>query len=196
MSLQLRRAFDRAKSENRNALVSFITAGYPTIESTVPILKGFQDGGVDVIELGIPFSDPIADGPTIQVANTKALENGVTCDTVLELVQKARAEGVTLPILLMGYYNPILNYGEEKFVKKCNELGVNGFIIVDLPPEDAVQFKTLCSKNALSLIPLIAPSTTDQRLKLFGDLLMLSYMLFPEWVLQVLTTVRVQTVMT
>lgn len=170
MSLQLRRAFDRAKNENRNALVSFITAGYPNIESTVPILKGFQDGGVDVIELGMPFSDPIADGPTIQVANTKALENGVTCDTVLELVQKAREEGVTLPILLMGYYNPILNYGEEKFVKKCAELGVNGFIVVDLPPEDAVQFKTLCSKNALSLIPLIAPSTTDQRLKLFGDL--------------------------
>ncbi|KAL6926900.1 tryptophan synthetase [Hanseniaspora valbyensis] len=170
MSLQLRSAFERATAEKRNALVSFITAGYPTIDSTIPILKGFQDGGVDVIELGLPFSDPIADGPTIQVANTKSLENGVTCETVLSLVTKARAEGITLPIVLMGYYNPILNYGEQKFVEECAKVGVNGFIIVDLPPEDAVNFKTLCSKNALSLIPLIAPSTTDERLELLGNL--------------------------
>ncbi|XBW36085.1 hypothetical protein QEN19_001659 [Hanseniaspora menglaensis] len=170
MSLQLRKAFDRANAEKRNALVSFITAGYPNIEATIPILKGFQDGGVDVIELGLPFSDPIADGPTIQIANTKALENGVTCDTVLELVKKAREEGITLPIILMGYYNPIMNYGEQKFVEACSKVGVNGFIIVDLPPEDAVSFKSICSKNALSLIPLIAPSTTDERLKLFGSL--------------------------
>ncbi|GME81141.1 unnamed protein product [[Candida] boidinii] len=116
MSIELRNAFLKAKSEGRNALVTFITAGFPTIEDSVDILKGLQDGGSDVIELGLPFSDPIADGPTIQAANTKALENGITTNICLDIVRNARKQGVTVPIILMGYYNPVYAYGEEKLL--------------------------------------------------------------------------------
>lgn len=101
----------------------------------------------DIIELGIPFTDPIADGPTIQKANTKALENGVTVTTVLDLVRTARRRGLKAPIMLMGYYNPVLRYGEERMLKDCKEAGVNGFIMVDLPPEEAVRFRDLCANT-------------------------------------------------
>ncbi|CCH58686.1 hypothetical protein TBLA_0A08970 [Henningerozyma blattae CBS 6284] len=168
MSVQLREAFENAKKENRRALVTFMTAGYPTVEDTIPILKGFQEGGVDVIELGMPFSDPIADGPTIQVANNVALKNGVTMLQTLDLLRKARKEGVTVPIILMGYYNPILNYGEEKFIKDAAKAGANGFIIVDLPPEEALKVRGYVRANGLSLVPLVAPSTTEERLELLS----------------------------
>ncbi|ODV87236.1 hypothetical protein CANARDRAFT_26654 [[Candida] arabinofermentans NRRL YB-2248] len=170
MAAELRNAFSKAKAEGRSALVPFITAGYPTIEDTVPILKGLQDGGADIIELGVPFSDPIADGPTIQVANTLALENGITVPKCLELVKQARATGVTVPIVLMGYYNPILNYGEQQFIKDTKTAGANGFIIVDLPPEEAIKVRNYCSAEGLSYVPLVAPSTTDDRLKLLGEI--------------------------
>jgi tryptophan synthase len=147
-----------------------VTAGYPTIEDTTPILKGFQDGGVDIIELGIPFSDPIADGPTIQQANTTALENGITVAKTLDLVVEARKVGVTVPIVLMGYYNPILQYDEQKFVADAKKAGANGFIIVDLPPEEAVRFRDLSTEAELSYIPLVAPSTTDSRLELLANI--------------------------
>jgi tryptophan synthase len=120
----------------------------------------------DIIELGIPFTDPIADGPTIQTANTKALENGVTVTTVLQLVRTARSRGLKTPLLLMGYYNPVLRYGEERMLKDCKEAGVNGFIMVDLPPEEAVRFRDLCASTGLSYVPLIAPATSDSRMKL------------------------------
>lgn len=168
MAELLKKTFANAKAENRNALVTFITAGYPTVEDTIPILKGFQDGGVDIIELGLPFSDPIADGPTIQVANTTALNNGVTMAKTLNMVRQARAEGVTVPIILMGYYNPILSYGEEKFIIEAADAGASGFIIVDLPPEEAIKVRNYVSNNGLSLIPLVAPSTTDERLELLS----------------------------
>ncbi|CCK69407.1 tryptophan synthase TRP5 KNAG_0C02960 [Huiozyma naganishii CBS 8797] len=170
MAEQLRDTFLNAEKENRRALVTFMTAGYPTVEDTIPILKGFQDGGVDVIELGMPFSDPIADGPTIQVSNTVALKNGVTLDKTLQLLKQARDEGVTVPIILMGYYNPILNYGEQKFIKDAAAAGANGFIIVDLPPEEAIKIRNYVQENGLSLIPLVAPSTTDSRLELLAHL--------------------------
>lgn len=120
----------------------------------------------DIIELGIPFTDPIADGPTIQRANTKALDNGVTVTTVLQLVRTARSRGLKAPLLLMGYYNPLLRYGEERMLNDCKEAGVNGFIMVDLPPEEAVRFRDLCSSAGLSYVPLIAPATSESRMKL------------------------------
>lgn len=120
----------------------------------------------DIIELGIPFTDPIADGPTIQKANTKALDNGVTVTTVLQLVRTARSRGLKAPLLLMGYYNPLLRYGEERMLNDCKEAGVNGFIMVDLPPEEAVRFRDLCSSAGLSYVPLIAPATSESRMKL------------------------------
>ncbi|ODV67613.1 tryptophan synthetase [Hyphopichia burtonii NRRL Y-1933] len=170
MSASLKETFERCKKEGRNALVNFITAGYPTIEDSLPILKGMQNAGVDIIELGVPFSDPIADGPTIQAANNVALDNGITVSKCLELVKKARSEGITVPIILMGYYNPILKYGEEKMIKDSAESGANGYIVVDLPPEEAVKFRSTCTKYGLSYVPLVAPATTDERLKVLGGI--------------------------
>ncbi|SCV00622.1 LANO_0F07800g1_1 [Lachancea nothofagi CBS 11611] len=170
MAELLKKTFADAKAEGRNALVTFMTAGYPRVEDTIPMLKAFQDGGVDVIELGMPFSDPIADGPTIQYANTVSLQNGVTMGKTLDMVRQARAEGVTVPIILMGYYNPILNYGEQKFIEEAADAGASGFIIVDLPPEEALKVRDYVNDNGLSLIPLVAPSTTDQRLELLSQI--------------------------
>ena len=101
----------------------------------------------DLIELGLPFTDPIADGPTIQKANTKALKNGVTVESTLDMVRQARKRGLKAPVLFMGYYNPFLSYGEERILQDAKDAGVNGFIIVDLPPEEAVRFRNFCTKG-------------------------------------------------
>lgn len=127
---------------------------------------GADRQSTDIIELGIPFTDPIADGPTIQKANTKALENGTTVTSVLEMVRTARSKGLKTPLLFMGYFNPMMRYGEERMLKECKEAGVNGFIMVDLPPEEAVRFRNLCTSTGLSYVPLIAPSTSESRMKL------------------------------
>ncbi|KAG0131032.1 tryptophan synthase beta subunit-like PLP-dependent enzyme [Tuber indicum] len=124
-----------------------------------------EAGGSDIIEIGLPFTDPIADGPTIQKANTIALENGMSATTALKVVRDARGKGLKVPVLFMGYYNPVLSYGEQQLVKDCREAGVNGFIICDLPPEEAVKFRGFCNSEGLSYVPLIAPSTKPSRLK-------------------------------
>ncbi|KAG9997570.1 tryptophan synthase-like protein, partial [Aureobasidium melanogenum] len=125
-----------------------------------------EAGGADIIELGMPFTDPIADGPTIQKANTQALKNGVNIVSTIQMVKDARKRGLRTPVMLMGYYNPVLSYGEDKILKDCKAAGVNGFIMVDLPPEEAVRFRNHCSKIGLSYIPLIAPATSENRMKL------------------------------
>ncbi|KAH8647117.1 tryptophan synthetase [Xylariales sp. PMI_506] len=162
----LKQTFKKCKAENRSALVTYVTAGYPDPKATPNVMLGMQRGGADVIELGVPFTDPIADGPTIQTANTIALEHGVTVGDVLQMVRDARKQGLTVPVLLMGYYNPLLAYGEEALLRDCKEAGVNGFIVCDLPPEEAVSFRKFCSSGALSYVPLIAPATSDTRMKL------------------------------
>ena len=121
---------------------------------------------LDIIELGLPFTDPIADGPTIQKSNTVALANGITVTSTLQFVRDARKKGLRIPVLFMGYYNPLLRYGEERMLKDCREAGVNGFIMVDLPPEEAVLFRNNCRKEGLSYVPLIAPATSEKRMKL------------------------------
>ncbi|OCK75625.1 tryptophan synthase-like protein [Lepidopterella palustris CBS 459.81] len=162
----IKRTFAQCKKEGRPALVTYVTAGYPTPEETPDILLGMEAGGADLIELGVPFTDPIADGPTIQKSNTQALKNGVTTEACLQMVRDARKRGLRAPILLMGYYNPLLSYGEERMLKDAREAGVNGFIIVDLPPEEAVRFRSYCTKAGLSYVPLIAPATSEHRMKL------------------------------
>ena len=127
--------------------MTYVTAGYPLPEDTVEIMLAMERGGADVIELGTPFSDPIADGPTIQTANTIALKNGVSIEGVLGMIKTARSRGLNVPVLLMGYYNPLLRYGEERLLNDCKASGVNGFILVDLPPEEAVSFRKLCNKG-------------------------------------------------
>ncbi|EEB09783.1 tryptophan synthase [Schizosaccharomyces japonicus yFS275] len=166
MSQQLRNAFKRAKDENRNVLVTFITCGFPTEDETVKIMKGLQDGGADIIELGVPFSDAVADGPTICHANEVALKNNVTLLSTIETVKKARAAGVSVPVVLMGYYNPVNHLGDERTIQLSKEAGANGFIIVDLPPEEAIGFRASCVKHGMSFVPLVAPSTTDKRMQL------------------------------
>ncbi|KAF4167598.1 hypothetical protein CNMCM6936_004862 [Aspergillus lentulus] len=161
----LKQIFAQCHQEGRPALVTYVTAGFPTAEETPDIMLGMQAGGADIIELGLPFTDPIADGQTIQKSNLKALENGVTVTSMLEMVRTARRRGLKAPVLFMGYYNPILKYGESKLLADCVDAGVNGFIIVDLPPEEAVRFRNGCTKMGLSYVPLIAPSTTEDRMK-------------------------------
>uniref|UniRef100_A0A7S4HLK9 tryptophan synthase n=1 Tax=Vannella robusta TaxID=1487602 RepID=A0A7S4HLK9_9EUKA len=120
----------------------------------------------DVIELGVPFSDPLADGPTIQMASCVALENGVTLDTCFDVLEESRKKGLTVPVIFMGYYNPFYQYGEERCVQRMKEAGGNGFIIVDLPlGEESDDFVSFCHTNKISVIPLIAPTTTTKRMK-------------------------------
>lgn len=166
----LKQTFQRCKAENRPAFVTYVTAGFPTPEAMPGIMLGMQKGGADIIELGVPFTDPIADGPTIQTANTVALKNGVTVGSTLQMVRDARKQGLTTPVMLMGYYNPLLAYGEEALLRDCKEAGVNGFIVCDLPPEEAVSFRKFCTAGRLSYVPLIAPSTTDARMRLLCSL--------------------------
>ncbi|CAK7262582.1 anthranilate synthase / indole-3-glycerol phosphate synthase [Sporothrix epigloea] len=166
----IRDTFQRCKAENRAALVTYVTAGYPRPEDTVDILLALERGGTDVLELGVPFTDPIADGPTIQTANTIALKSNVTLAQTLEMVKNARAQGLKAPVLLMGYYNPLLAYGELELMRDSKAAGVNGFLVVDLPPEEAASFRGLVSKYSLSYVPLIAPSTSDKRMRILCQL--------------------------
>ncbi|CAL1705252.1 unnamed protein product [Somion occarium] len=166
----IKQVFEAKKKEGAPAFVTFVTAGYPKVESTVPILLAMQRGGADIIELGMPFSDPIADGPAIQETNAVALKNNVDYPTTLGLLREARNQGLTAPIVLMGYYNPLLAYGEEKAIQDAYEAGANGFIIVDLPPEEAISFREKCRKANISYIPLIAPSTTLHRIKFLSSI--------------------------
>ncbi|KAF2093257.1 tryptophan synthase-like protein [Rhizodiscina lignyota] len=163
---RIKQTFAQCKKDQRSALVTYVTAGYPTPEETPDIMLGMEAGGADVIELGMPFTDPIADGPTIQKSNTQALKNGVTTSSCLQMVRDARSRGLKAPVLLMGYYNPLLSYGEERIMKDAKEAGANGFIVVDLPPEEAVKFRNFCAKGGLSYVPLIAPATSDARMRL------------------------------
>ncbi|GAB1312595.1 anthranilate synthase / indole-3-glycerol phosphate synthase [Madurella fahalii] len=166
----IKQTFQRCQSQNRAALVTYVTAGFPNPDLTPNVLLAMEKGGADIIELGVPFTDPIADGPTIQNANTVALEHGVTIQSTLQMVHDARKRGLRAPILLMGYYNPLLSYGEERLMQDCKEAGVNGFIIVDLPPEEAVSFRRFCSRGGLSYVPLIAPATSDARMRILCQL--------------------------
>ncbi|KAH8433972.1 anthranilate synthase / indole-3-glycerol phosphate synthase [Aspergillus melleus] len=161
----IKNTFAQCKADGRPALVTYVTAGFPTAHETVDIMLGMEAGGADIIELGLPFTDPIADGPTIQKSNLQALGNGVTVSSMLQMVKDVRRKGLQAPVLFMGYFNPILKYGEAKLLNDCRDAGVSGFIIVDLPPEEAVRFRNSCAGAGLSYVPLIAPSTPEQRMK-------------------------------
>ena len=162
---RLDEAFTRCREKKEAAFLAFVTAGYPHPDETVGQLLALEKGGADVIELGVPFSDPQADGATIQATNQVALSFGVDIDMCLRMVEEARSRGLTKPVVLMGYYNPYLQYGLEALVSKAAEAGVDGFIVVDLPPEEGTSFINLCRTKALSFVPIIAPTTTDARMK-------------------------------
>lgn len=151
-------------SENKKLLSIYFTAGYPTINDTVSIIQELEKSGVDMIEIGLPFSDPLADGPTIQRSSTVALENGMTTELLFKQLENIR-KSVKIPLLIMGYFNPIYQYGVEAFCKKCNSIGIDGLIIPDLPiKEYQEQYKTIFEVNNLKNIFLITPQTSNERI--------------------------------
>ncbi len=158
-------AFSTASLKQSAALMPYFTLGYPSISESVEIIKEIAPYS-DLIELGVPFSDPIADGPTIQQSTQRALEHGMTTAKCLEMVEMIRASGVSLPLLLMGYTNPILAYGEASFVNDSALAGVDGFIIPDLPPEESDSLLGLAKERDLALIQFLAPTSNEDRISL------------------------------
>ena len=157
-------AFKNAKAENRGSLGVFITSGDPDAETTEALLNGLVAAGVDFIELGMPFSDPMADGPAIQAASLRALKGGMNLVGTLKIVSNFRQRHPNIPLILMGYYNPIYMYGNSRFIADALEAGVDGLIIVDLPPEEDNELCIPAQKAGLNFIRLITPTSDDQRL--------------------------------
>ena len=156
--------FARLKAEGKKAFVSYIMAGDPDVATAQAVLNGLPAAGVDIIELGLPFTDPMADGPTIQLAGQRALENGMTVDATLQMVRDFRAGDQKTPIVLMGYYNPIYSRGVDRFLAEANEAGIDGLIVVDLPPEEDEELCIPAQKAGLNFIRLATPTTDAKRL--------------------------------
>ncbi|MEM1382883.1 MAG: tryptophan synthase subunit alpha [Pseudomonadota bacterium] len=156
--------FERLQADGRSAFVSFVMAGDPDYATSLLVLQGLPDAGVDIIELGMPFTDPMADGPSIQAAGQRALAAGMTLGKTLDLVRKFRAENATTPIILMGYYNPIFAMGVERFLGEAHDAGVDGLIVVDLPPEEDSELCLPAARAGLSFIRLATPTTDQARL--------------------------------
>ncbi|MDN6855296.1 tryptophan synthase subunit alpha [Pseudomonas sp. CAN2814] len=161
---RLQTRFAELKQQNRAALVTFITAGDPGYSTSLDILKGLPGAGADVIELGMPFTDPMADGPAIQLANIRALGNGQNLAKTLKMVREFRQDNSTTPLVLMGYFNPIHYYGVDKFIADAKEAGVDGLIVVDLPPEHNEDLCHPAQAAGIDFIRLTTPTTDDKRL--------------------------------
>ncbi|WP_152218797.1 tryptophan synthase subunit alpha [Pseudomonas sp. SCB32] len=161
---RLQTRFAELKQQNRAALVTFITAGDPGYSTSLDILKGLPEAGADVIELGMPFTDPMADGPAIQLANIRALGNGQNLAKTLKMVREFRQGNSTTPLVLMGYFNPIHYYGVDKFIADAKEAGVDGLIVVDLPPEHNEDLCDPAQAAGIDFIRLTTPTTDDKRL--------------------------------
>ena len=160
---RIQTTFSRLQSERRKALIPFITAGDPDPELTLPLLHALVAGGADIIELGVPFSDPMADGPTIQRASERALAKGMSLKRVLDIVREFRRDNTSTPLVLMGYANPIEAYGVEAFANAASLVGVDGVLTVDYPPEECGNFAGILKRNGLDPIFLLAPTSTEQR---------------------------------
>lgn len=166
---RIEQIFKSLEQTERTALISFIMAGDPDYQASLSAMKALPAAGVDLIELGMPFTDPAADGVTIQKAGQRALEAGANMGRTLHMVRDFRADNETTPIILMGYANPVYTYGVEKFAKAAKEAGVDGLIIVDLPPEEDGELREFTSAEGLDLIRLITPTSNEERLKTVLD---------------------------
>ena len=153
------------RAEGKDALAPFVTVGYPDTATSEDMAVAILEAGADMLELGIPFSDPLADGPTVQMTSFKALENGTTLTSGLDSLRRLRARGVSAPLIFMGYLNPYINYGMERFADEASEAGMDGIIIPDLPPEEAPPYQEILEKRGIHLIPLLAPTSTDSRIE-------------------------------
>lgn len=158
------RTFKRLKAQRRKAFIAYITAGDPDLATTLTLVREMPDSGVDIIELGVPFSDPIADGPTIQAASQRALAKGATVKKILGVVKSARLK-TDIPIVLMTYYNPVLRYGLKEFFSSCRKCGVDGVIVPDLPYEESADLVAAAREEAVATIFLAAPTSTPERIK-------------------------------
>lgn len=158
----------KEKGSNQKLMSLFITAGYPDLEATVDLILGFEKNGADMIELGMPFSDPLADGPTIQYSSDVAISNGISIDKIMNMVAEIRKHS-EIPIILMGYMNPVLRYGVSKFCKRAKEVGVDGFILPDIPVEEGGLIEREAAENNIPIIYLVAPNTSDERMKLADE---------------------------
>ena len=150
--------------EDKKLISIYFTAGYPSINDTVSVIENLEKSGVDMIEIGLPFSDPLADGPTIQASSTQALKNGMTSELLFEQLKDIR-QSVTIPLIIMGYFNPMLQYGVEAFCKKCQDVGIDGLIIPDLPVDVYhSDYKAIFEKYGLFNVFLITPQTSNERI--------------------------------
>lgn len=162
------KALAELKSKGKKAFAPFITAGDPTLELTKSLIMTLESVGADIIELGIPFSDPIADGPSIQRASLRSLKHNVSLSDVIKMVAEVRKE-TQIPIVLMGYYNPIFKYGVSKFAKDATESGIDGVIVADLPPDESAELVKSAKEHDLATIFLVAPTSTPDRVKLIAE---------------------------
>lgn len=169
MSQRIENTFATLKSQNRAALIPFIMGYDPDAKTSAAILDALPAAGADIIEIGIPFSDPMADGPVIQAAGRRALSAGATVKNILKMVTEFRKNHADTPVILMGYYNPVYMYGVDAFCADAQRAGVDGLIIVDLPPEEEKEITPQLDKHGLKLIRLIAPTSGDARMKLLSD---------------------------
>ena len=164
MATRIDACFSRLKEEGRPALICFVTAGDPDLETSFSIMQDLPAAGADMIELGMPFSDPMADGPAIQRAGQRALKGGQNMEKTLRMVRDFRRANTATPVILMGYYNPVYRYGNERFLADAAEAGVDGLILVDLPPEADEELCLPAMRHGLNFIRLAAPTTDDMRL--------------------------------
>lgn len=160
----LEKVFSELKKRGEGALIGYLTLGDPDIKTSERLIRCIVEN-VDILELGVPFTDPIADGPTIQAAIDRALKAGINTDIAFEMVKKFRNSGIATPFVFMTYYNIVLQYGEERFIKKCRDVGVDGILISDLPIEEAEGVLKHCNKYGVDFIFLIAPTTPEERIK-------------------------------
>ncbi|MCX8145681.1 MAG: tryptophan synthase subunit alpha [Azovibrio sp.] len=167
---RIKTTFEALAARGRKALIPFITAGFPRLDLTVPLMHGLVEAGADIIELGVPFSDPMADGPTIQRASEKAIANGMNLRKVLEAVANFRADDNDTPVVLMGYANPIEAMGVERFAQAACDAGVDGVLVVDYPPEESEAFAAAMLAQSLDPIFLLAPTSTPARFEQVGRL--------------------------
>ncbi len=151
------------RRKKEKTFCAFLTAGFPDLKKTAEYAAGFERAGVDILELGFPFSDPLADGPTIQYSSEKALEKGVTIESVFQLLGGLRKQGLRLPVIFFSYFNPILAYGTKHFARRAVRAGFDGVLVPDLPPEEEPFFQRECRKQGLSRVLLIAPTTSKER---------------------------------
>ena len=162
---RIRHMFDIVREQNRPGLIVFVTAGFPDMDTTLELVPALVAAGADAVELGVPFSDPLAEGPVIQESSFRALQNGTSLDDCLKATEILRDKIPDTPLILMGYYNPIYSYGLVSFTDRCQQSEVDGLIVVDLPGFEATPMAAECKTRNISMNPLLAPKSTDESIR-------------------------------